>query len=52
MAADCCSWEDIKMSKKATYILCVILFIILVALMICERQNPEAGVALLSGILG
>lgn len=39
------------MSEKLTYILCAILFVILVALMICERQYPEGGAALIQSIL-
>ena len=40
------------MSKKVTYIICAVLFVLLVGLMICERQNPEAGTALINGLLG
>lgn len=38
------------MSKKVSIILSVILFIILVVLLACEKMNPGAGSALLQGI--
>lgn len=40
------------MSKKITYILCGVLCIVLIALMICEWQNPEGGMELLRSLLG
>lgn len=38
------------MSEKTTYIVCVILFIILAALMALEVQNPEGGAMLLQSL--
>ncbi|MDO5146572.1 MAG: hypothetical protein Q4D60_06190 [Eubacteriales bacterium] len=38
------------MSEKVTYIVCVILFAVLVALMILEAQNPQGGVELLQNL--
>ena len=35
------------MSEKITYTISAILFVVLVALMICERMYPEGGAALL-----
>lgn len=40
------------MSKKASMIISVILFIILVGLIVCERCWPEGGAELLSSITG
>lgn len=40
------------MSKKATYILCVVLFVVLIALFGLEVMNPEGGVKLLQSLLG
>lgn len=39
------------MSKKISIIISVVLFILLVVLVICEKQNPEAGSALIQSIL-
>ena len=39
------------MSEKVTYILCALLFVLLVALMVCERMYTEGGAALLQSIL-
>lgn len=39
------------MSKKVSIILSVILFLALVALIICEKRYPEAGAQFLSGLL-
>lgn len=39
------------MSEKITYSICVILFVILVALLVCERMYPEGGAALLQSIM-
>lgn len=39
------------MSEKITYIVCAILFVVLVALMICESMYPEGGAALLQSIM-
>ena len=39
------------MSKKITYIICAVLFVMLVALMICERMYPEGGAAFLQSIM-
>ena len=38
------------MSEKITYTISAILFVVLVALMICERMYPGGGAALLSAI--
>lgn len=38
------------MSEKVTYIICIILFAVLVGLMIFESQNPEGGVAILQNL--
>ena len=38
------------MSEKITYTISAILFMVLVALIICERMYPEGGAALLSAI--
>lgn len=38
------------MSKKVSIVLSVILFIILAALLVCEKTNPGAGSALLQGL--
>lgn len=38
------------MSTKVTNILNVLLFLILCALIVCERMNPEAGYALLHSL--
>ncbi len=35
------------MSEKLTYVLCVIVFVLLAALMVLEMQYPEGGAALL-----
>lgn len=40
------------MSKKMSYIISAVLFVLLVILMICERMNPEAGSLWLSSLLG
>ena len=42
------------MLKKDTIIIAasVLLFVILVALLVCEMQNPEGGVKLLEGLFG
>lgn len=40
------------MSKKVTYFLCVILCVGLIALMVCEWQNPEGGMELIRNLLG
>lgn len=40
------------MSKKATYILCVILFLVLITLLVCEWQNPEGGMELIRSLMG
>lgn len=40
------------MSKKAAYILCVILFLVLIALLVCEWQNPEGGMELIRSLMG
>lgn len=39
------------MSEKITYIICAVLFVMLVALMICERMHPEGGAAFLQSIM-
>lgn len=39
------------MSEKITYSICVVLFVILVALIVCERMYPEGGAALLQSIM-
>ncbi|CVI65599.1 hypothetical protein [Eubacterium sp. An3] len=39
------------MSEKITYIICAVLFVMLVALMICERMYPEGGAAFLQSIM-
>lgn len=39
------------MSEKITYIICAVLFVMLVALMICERMDPEGGAAFLQSIM-
>ena len=40
------------MSAKVTYVLCGILFVILVALMVIERQYPEGGEVFLQSLFG
>ena len=35
------------MSKKISIVISVILFIILMVLIVCEKMNPEAGTALI-----
>lgn len=42
------------MVKKDTIIIAasVVLFVILVALLFCEMQNPEGGVSFISNLLG
>lgn len=39
------------MSEKITYIICAVLFVMLVVLMICERMYPEGGAAFLQSIM-
>ena len=39
------------MSETITYIICAVLFVMLVALMICERMYPEGGAAFLQSIM-
>lgn len=39
------------MSEKITYGICVILFVILVVLIVCERMYPDGGAALLQSIM-
>lgn len=39
------------MSEKITYSISVVLFVILVALIVCERMYPEGGAALLQSIM-
>ena len=39
------------MSEKITYIICAVLFVMVVALMICERMYPEGGAAFLQSIM-
>lgn len=51
-AAFCSQWEGKKMSKKMTYIICVVLFVLLAVLMVCERINPEAGTVWLTNLFG
>lgn len=38
------------MSKKISIVISVILFIILMVLIVCEKMNPEAGTALIHSI--
>lgn len=38
------------MSKKVSIIISVLLFIVLVVLLVCEKMNPGAGSALLLGL--
>ena len=38
------------MSKKVSIIISVLLFIVLVVLLVCEKTNPGAGSALLLGL--
>lgn len=38
------------MSKKVSIVISVLLFIVLVALLVCEKINPGAGSALLQGL--
>lgn len=38
------------MSKKTAIIASVVIFILLVALIICEKKWPEAGTELLAGL--
>lgn len=40
------------MSKKVTYVLCILLCIVLIGLLICERQNPEGGMELIRSLIG
>lgn len=42
------------MLKKDTIIIAasVVLFVVLVALLLCEMQNPEGGVRFISNLLG
>lgn len=40
------------MSKKVAYIISGVLFLVLLGLVVCEKVMPEAGSALLGGILG
>lgn len=35
-----------------TYIICAVLFVLLVVLMVCERMNPEAGTAWMGSLFG
>lgn len=39
------------MSKKVTYVLCVIMAMILAGLLVCEMQNPEGGMVMLQKLL-
>lgn len=39
------------MSEKITYSISIVLFVILVALIVCERMYPEGGAALLQSIM-
>lgn len=38
------------MSKKVSIVISVLLFIVLVVLLVCEKTNPGAGSALLQGL--
>lgn len=38
------------MSKKVSIIISVVLFIVLVVLLVCEKMNPGAGSALIQSI--
>lgn len=40
------------MSKKMTYVISAVLFVLLVVLMVCERMNPEAGTVWLTSLFG
>lgn len=40
------------MSKKVSIVLNIILFILLVVLIICEKKWPEAGTTFFYGLLG
>lgn len=40
------------MSKKMSYIISAVLFVLLAVLMVCERMNPEAGSIWLNNLLG
>lgn len=49
-AAGCFGQEGKGMSEKLTYVLCVIVFVMLAALMALEMQYPEGGAALLGSL--
>jgi hypothetical protein len=40
------------MSKKVSIGLSIVLFIVLAALIVCEKMYPGAGVTFMNGILG
>lgn len=40
------------MSKKVSIAISVVLFIILVVLIVCERKWPEAGTDIVSNMIG
>ena len=39
------------MSKNVFYVLSAVMFVLLMILFVCEMKNPEAGSALIQGIL-
>lgn len=40
-----------KMSRKVTIIISIVLFLILIALFVCEKRYPESGTQFLTNLL-